>query len=68
MEDDRRISIGFECPECHEPAERQLRDSEIEMALEVGEIDFACIKCNHLWKEKLKPQHRENLKKISFFS
>ncbi|MGO9175209.1 MAG: hypothetical protein ACLQED_03570 [Desulfobaccales bacterium] len=62
MEDEKRISLGFECPKCHEHAERRLNSHEIETALEVGEIDVACIKCSYSWEQKLEPQHRKNLK------
>lgn len=62
MEDEKRISLGFECPKCHEYAERRLNSHEIETALEIGEINVACIKCSFSWEQNLEPQHRKNLK------
>lgn len=61
MNDEKKVSLYFRCPNCSEPTS-QLRDQiQLEKILEEGEIDLYHILCDHTWKQELGPGEKTNL-------
>ena len=61
MNDEKKVSLLFPCPNCSEPTS-QLRDKvQLKKALEEGQIDLYHIRCDHSWTKELESHEKTNI-------
>jgi len=61
MNDEKKVSLSFPCPNCLEPTAQLRGRIQLEKALEEGKIDLYHILCNHSWTQELEPHHKTNI-------
>ena len=61
MNDEKKVSLLFICPNCSDLTS-QLRDKiQLEKALEEGKIDLYHIICDQSWTQELEPHEKTNI-------
>jgi hypothetical protein len=73
MKDERTYPLSWKCPspQCKSKlAESYYTKSDLEKALEAGEIFASHIDCDCHWKQKIGPQENKRIKEVldNFFS
>jgi len=61
MNDEKKVSLPFDCPNCSEPTVQLRGKTQLEKALEEGKMDLYHIRCNHSWTYVLEPHEKTNI-------
>ncbi len=61
MNDEKKVSLLFHCPNCSETTAQPRSKIELEKILEEGKIDLYHIPCDHSWAQELEPHEKINI-------
>ena len=61
MNDEKKVSLLFHCPNCSDRTRQSRSKIELEKVLEEGKIDLYHIPCNQRWTQELEPHEKINI-------